>query len=65
MADSEGVRYHDEATTWLARLCGNEGFDARHVVNGCDNRLRAKGGSGGFERVQITFDERRRWRIEQ
>jgi hypothetical protein len=24
MTDSEGVRYHDEATTWFACLCGNE-----------------------------------------
>src|SRR5262249_38801999 len=62
MAASEGVRDHDKATTWLACLCGNEGFDVRHVVNGCDNRLRAEGGSGGFEWVQITFDKRRRWR---
>jgi DHA1 family bicyclomycin/chloramphenicol resistance-like MFS transporter len=36
--------YHDEATTWLACLCGNKRFDARYVVNGCDNRVRAEGG---------------------
>src|SRR5262245_53381281 len=65
MADSEGVRYHDQATTWLACLCGNEGFDTRHVVNGCDNRLHAEGSSGGSEWAQKTFDEGRRWRIEQ
>ena len=65
MAYSEGVRYHDEATTWLVCLCGNDGFESRHVVNGCDNRLCPDGGSGGFEWLHKTFDERRRWRIEQ
>jgi hypothetical protein len=64
MLDGEGVRYHDEATAGLACLCGNEGFEARYVVNRCENRLRADGG-GGFERAHITIDKRRRRRIEQ
>ena len=36
MVNSEGVRYYHEppTTTWLARFCTDEGFDARDVING-------------------------------
>ena len=45
MADSEGIRYHDETTIRVA--CGNEGFNLVHVVvNGCDVCLHAEGRGG-------------------
>ena len=51
MTHCEGIRYHDQATIWLACLSGNEEFELGHVVNGCDKRLHAEGRSGGLEGV--------------
>ena len=65
MVNSKGVRNYDKPTIRLTGLCDDEGLDARDVINRQDNRLRADGRGGGFEWVEKSFDERRRWRIVQ
>src|SRR6476661_8915624 len=61
----EGIREHDQTTIRLARLSRNERFEFAHVINGCNNRLHAEGGSSGFERVRVTLDKRCRLRVKQ
>src|SRR5262245_30865695 len=64
MGIRERIRHHDQATIWLASLCGNNGFELGHVANRCSDRLNAEGRSGGFEGFQPIFEICRRCRVE-
>jgi len=35
----ETIRHHDQATIRLACMCGNDGFEFRHVMNRRGNRF--------------------------
>src|SRR5262249_47187385 len=61
----EGLRHHDQATTRLACLRGNGGFELGHIVNGCCDRLHPEGLSGGSEGIQVIFGKWRGCRVEQ
>jgi len=51
----EGLRHHDKATTGLACVCCNHGFERGRVVNRRCNRLYFEGRSGCFEGVQVKL----------
>src|SRR5262245_60634971 len=65
MADREGIRDDDQAAVRLARLSGDDKRDLGHVLDRRDDRLHAEGRCGSSEGGQVTFNEGRRWRVEQ
>src|SRR5262249_39388567 len=57
MAVREGVRYHRQASIWLARLSGNGGFELGRVEHRRRAHLHSERRSGDFHGIQVIFGE--------
>src|SRR5262252_6227443 len=61
----EAIRYHDEAATRIARLCGNNPFDLILRVNRSVTYLNAKGRCGGLNGRHQELERECCCRVEQ
>src|SRR5262249_16368094 len=59
------VRHHDEAATWIARMCGDNAFDLILAVNWSRTHLDGKGGCGSLNRGHEGLEQHGCCWIEQ